>query len=471
MSFLPYLLIAILGLLLYLPTIFFGLTYFDDNIWVSGPSRIPQNLPQFFNLFITTDISGIYFRPIITCSFLIDQITSQFVSHSSRLMNIFLHLMNACLLFFLFKKLQLKKVFALCAVLIFVVHPALVQAVAWIPGRTETLLCVFVLLNIICLIEFLESNRKVYLGWHIFFLFLALLTKETALILPIMCALYFWLVNKDKRIQQFYILIIAWLLALALWFVLRQAALSRVNVDYSEMMVSFFNNLPALSLYLGKAMLPIDLSVLPIWADSNKYIGMSVAVVLAGILGVSRKVRRRYVVFGISWFIVFLLPAFIYGYVFPEYRGYISIIGILIIIHESFISEILERNSYKNRICLLIIMVAFFIAASQYSNQYKNRIAFWQNAVSHSPHAPTAHVNMAYAYFDRGDLNLAASEFEETLKLNPKAPTIHYNLAVIDYNQGKLKSAEENLKKELMINPQNAEALSFLKSLKRNDIF
>src|SRR5437879_296672 len=79
---------------------------------------------------------------------------------------------------------------AFLSALIFVVHPVLTQAVVWIPGRNDSLLAVFGLLSILCFIKYAEEGKLSQLLLHFLFLIISLLTKETAISIPLICIAY-----------------------------------------------------------------------------------------------------------------------------------------------------------------------------------------------------------------------------------------------------------------------------------------
>ncbi len=56
-EYFPYVLIAAVCLLLYLKTLFFGLTFFDDNIWVEHFHGNLKDTSVLFDVFTKTDIS------------------------------------------------------------------------------------------------------------------------------------------------------------------------------------------------------------------------------------------------------------------------------------------------------------------------------------------------------------------------------------------------------------------------------
>jgi len=102
--------------------------------------------------------------------------------------NLLLHCMNSMLIFVLVRRVTAgnETVWSPCgllAALLFAVHPVMVEAVAWIAGRTDLLLTLFSLSAIWFWLNWFKKDDWRNCAAAMFFSCLALLTKETALLL------------------------------------------------------------------------------------------------------------------------------------------------------------------------------------------------------------------------------------------------------------------------------------------------
>ena len=104
--------------------------------------------------------------------------------------------MNSCLIFVLLQKLGHKRELSFLFALLFTCHPVLVSAVVWLPGRTDTLLGLFTIISFLTLIKFIDTKSPLNFIIHGIAFILALLTKETAIVLPIV---FFYLFNSNKK--------------------------------------------------------------------------------------------------------------------------------------------------------------------------------------------------------------------------------------------------------------------------------
>jgi len=464
-SWRPYLWIAAICLLLYFKALFFNFTYLDDNNLILDNFYFIRNISNIAAAFgqdVFRQISSLafYYRPLLTVSFIID---AQFNGASPlvfHLTNILLHVLSSCLLFTLLIKMKYRRDLSFFFSLIFAVHPVLSQAVGWIPGRNDSLLMVFALSCFIFFINFFENKNIWSFFLSLIFFALALLTKETALVLIPMFVLYIYLINNDKKITLDKLMVGAgWLLVVVGWYFLRNYGLrSPSNFLVSDGLLSLWDNLPAVIQYLGKIFLPFNLSVLPLMVDTTYIYGIVSLAILIALLAISKTKRTGYLIFGLSWFVLFLIPSFVrpnpqaVTELF-EHRVYLPIIGIFIILLET---DIVNRFDFKKKshlIISLMILAVFSAVTFIHLEVFKDRINFWESAAKSSPHSPLAHRNLGAMYYLEGFPEKALPEYQKALLLNPLEPMANNNIGLIYMKNGKLKEAEAEFKREIKINP------------------
>ncbi len=467
-NYIPFLIIAGLGFILYFQAFFFDFSYLDDNVLVLGNQAFLANLGNIFASF-STDVfhlfnhSAFYYRPILTISFMFDYQfggASPFMYHFT---NVLLHLGAACLLFIFLKKLNYKKELSLFFSLIFVVHPVLTQAVAWIPGRNDSLLAIFVLATFIFFINYLKDKKLVDMVWSLVFFGLALFTKESAIfIFPIM-VFYFYFLQSERQgiknaLQNFYYFL--WAIGIGVaWVAARHFALAgSTPATLLNMIKSVFINLPATVQLIGKIFLPFNLSVLPIMQDTTFVYGIIATILFVLIILLTKNKRFTYILFGFGWFFAFLLPSFIRPNPllpsdFIEHRLYVPIIGIFIILLET---DFIRKIDFKKKTVLAAtgaLLLGLSIITLVHSRSFVDKLAFWKNAAENSPHYPLAHRNLGAMEYLNGDLPDAEQEFKKALELNPTEEMAHNNLGLVYVSQNKLPEAMAEYKKELEVNP------------------
>ena len=174
--------IAALILAAYYPILSAGFSAIDDYTIIAGYAHVKE-----WNFWASIVPSGgLYFRPLIGISFLIDKLLLGLDPAWMHLENVFLHLLNTILVYFLARlilplKSRGESYAPLLAALVFGLHPINTESVNWISGRTDVLATSFILLSALLLINFKECGRKRYLSLSLLALFAAAFAKETAL--------------------------------------------------------------------------------------------------------------------------------------------------------------------------------------------------------------------------------------------------------------------------------------------------
>lgn len=466
-----YALISIVGFILYARSLFFDFTYFDDNVLVLDNLPFLQDLRNILTAF-TTEVfhilhgSAAYYRPLLTISFMPDAIIGGSEPFMYHVTNILIHLIASCLVYKLLRTLTYAKDTSFFVSLIFVVHPALTQAVAWIPGRNDSLMTIFVLASFITFIQYVHSKKVLPYVLCVIFFTCALFTKETALVIPIIFFLYLFANGfMTKRIVMG--VGSGFLVSGISWAILRHFALKNpLPMTTQDMIQSVMNNAPASIQLLGKAFFPLNLSVLPIIRDTTFVWGALALAVLTVLLLVefvlytkSRNKNIKMMFFGLAWFVIFLFPSFIRPNPtivadFIEHRLYLPIIGLFIFLIESQIGALRKRVS-KDIVYVagIFTILVFSIITLIHGSNFSNRLTFWTNAAETSPHSPLAQRNLGAMYFLEKEYGLAETYFKKSLALNKDEQMAHNNLGLIYMNQGKFVQAEREYKQELAVNP------------------
>ena len=290
-----------------------------------------QNLRSFSSLgrIFTGSFFGddrTYYRPLVTASFLLDYQIAALRPWFYYLTNLLLHLANAILLFFIFEVLLQKRALSFSAALLFVVHPIHWEAVANIAGRS-ILLCAFWQLTAFLLYlryavrSRLDPQRKLYYAGSLLAFVLALLSKESAVVLPFLIAGYeYWLGRKSKgkilpvRPAK---RLLGFLPVLAGYFLLRKF-LGMTNVAFWPSLEQlFFGVLTFVSsvlVYLRVFLLPVDLhfdrttAYFTNFADWSVWLTLAAIVIFGWMAGHYHRQWSHRAKFLLFWFGATLVP-------------------------------------------------------------------------------------------------------------------------------------------------------------------
>ena len=479
-SWRPFFWIALIIFLVYSATLSFNIVYLDDNLLATDSyfyNKDLSNLPGAFieDIFRTPNQSGSYYRPLLRATFMLDaQFGEGLVIFMSHLNNLLLHIFAVCLLFILLIKFGIKKETALWLSVIFGVHPLTAQTVSFIPGRNDSLLAIFVFPALWFFRDLLETGKMRSYFWHLFFLALALLTKETAVIVPALCFIYAiifegGLTGQGKKIianlTNYLYLLIGWLSLYSGWFLIRKAILNNVvgNADY-HIVSSIFQNFPSLAPAIGKIFLPFNLSVFPVLRDMTMAYGIiSLALLLAWFI-FSHNKNYRLLIFGAVWFGLFILPTLIKPMDalpnFNENRIYLPMLGFIFIFLGMGRVKFAEFIDKRIITILGLLLIIIFSSVTIFRNKYfENGINFWQNAVATSPSHAFNYNNLGAVYYLEGKYDLAEKEFRKALEINTQEKLAHNNLGLIYAGRGDFENAIKEYEAELKINPVYGNAL------------
>jgi protein O-mannosyl-transferase len=452
--------LVVIGFIIYAQSFFFDFTHLDDDILVLRNFHFISDISNFFKAF-QTDVflggaSDVYYRPMMTVSLMMDALTGKPAPFVFHLSTILIHLVASFLVYVFFIRIGSSKNLSFLFAILFTVHPVLTQAVAWIPGRNDPLLALFVLPSFMFSVSYVRTKKFTYFFWHLLFFALALLTKETAVVLMLICPLYFWLILKE-RIAAVHNLIFpaGWLGLFLIWFLLRRVAFSDpLEYPVPYMAGSIISNSLAVFLYIGKIIFPFNLSVMPILQDSTLLYGIITTILVSGFLIISKNKRSEHLLFGAIWFVLFLLPVFIevnprLPENFSEHRVYLPLLGFMIVLMEI---DCIKKTDFKKKGVLILCgggILLFSVLNILHGRNFKDRLSFWLNAVKNSPHYVVAHSNLGSAYYSMGNLEEAEKEYTECAKLGPLHPIIHNNLGLIYVRRELLKEAEVEFRKAL----------------------
>ena len=450
----PYAWLAAAGFALYAQTLFFGLSGYDDTLLITKHYYLIKDItkvPAAFLNDVAWGQSQQFYRPVLTLSFMFNAILAGKDVWFYHLTNVMMHLGSVLLVFWLLKKLTGGRGSAFVLALLFAVHPALAPAAAWLPGRNDPLLGLFIFGSLAALVRYREKET---LGWYALHLFLflgALLTKETSAAIPAVFIVFLWLVYGRQKAKPYIYMAAGWLACLAGYFSLRLSVLSRVP----PVMNTASENALGLLGYIGKLIFPANLSVMPLPQDTYWFFGTAALVLFIALFALKGIRSRRIFLAGLVWFAVFLVPTIFRITDFAnmlEHRLYVPFLGLLLMV-----SQAEAIYSYKKTFLSLTagLFIVFSLFSVRHSRDFKDPWSFWQNAVKTSPHCSLAHRSLGMMYLNQKDQAGAAAQFQAGLRYDPQNPGLLNGLALAYVDMGKIQPAIQLFQEAIQIEPGN----------------
>ncbi len=455
----PALLLVVAALLLYGRTATFGFVQADDLDLIAGNQAFLRDLtrlPEAFarSYFQTEQDTGTletYYRPVAIASLMLDAQRAGADPGPYHATNVVLHAAVVLALWRLLIALGTSRQAALLSSLLFAVHPANAQAVAWIAGRNELLFGLFTLLAVRAFVGVIDTGAVRWLALHVAAFALALFSKETALAIPLALFMLWRLSERRGRRWPWPALAVGDAAVLVVWYILRASALAGSSATTAAPS-DVLHNLPHLLVHLGKLIAPLRLNVMP-GADA---FSLTLGVIAVAVCAASaRLIPWRLAATGYGWLLLFLAP----GLLVPdlpayEHRMYVPMAGAALVL-----AAVLSRATRPGPArAASAVAVVFAVQALLHSSVFRDPLTYWQNGTRSARHAPIAHVNLGQLREQAGDLTGAQDEYRRALALDPATPKAHNNLGVVLMRLDRPGPAVELFREEVRRYPQNADA-------------
>lgn len=413
-----YMLLILIPFCLYFKSLFFAFSPIDEQWLILDNTDELSNWKNLVALF-KKPIVGLYYRPLLNVSLMFDYHVGKLNPFFYHLTNLVLHIISVILFYVFLNFLNVAKKTSFLLTILFCVHPIVLHAVAWIPGRNDLLLTVFMLSSMICFVKFLSSNQNKFLFFHIIFFVCTLFTKENACLLPVIFLPVFYIFSTKKQFP-FY-LIILWFVALIIWYVLRKNAVKSPQSLEFNSFITLKNFVFGYILFIGKTFIPIQQSVFPTLKNASLIPGLITLFLLVLACFKFGLVNKKIAYLGlIIFFTTSFLPLWFaatsaYGEQY-EHRIYPSLIGALL-----FVSQLnLNIDSKKYIYIMWFVIVIFSIKTFLRMDVYKNETSFTDVGIIEAPDYYLFHLRKGDALLKQQKYNEALACFNTVLKLQPK---------------------------------------------------
>jgi len=497
----PYVVFMLCIYAVYAQSIFYGISGLDDFIMLVqnlGFYRDPHSLITAFSKNVFFYDGDSYYRPLLTVSIVIDTLIGKGALGAYHFSNVLYHFIAVCVLFNLLKNLDFTKNKAFVFTSFFAVSSVISQAVAWIPGRNDVLLGIFIFTSFIYIIKFNKSGVYARLFTAAFFFAAAMLTKETAAVAFFVFALYMCMNRTEdfgKKTAAFASLFLA---IIFIWYMMKKSYSANIDAYnlFSIFKKSIKDFIPVTLQYIGKIFFPMNLKVVPLISSFDKICGIFFTVFLAGLIYFSKAANPRKVFFGAVIFIAFLYPTYFNNPFLYEHRMYVPLLGVLIVLNEVSI-PCLKKRHMTVFLCAYFMFFACvsFINSIKFQNKdvfassarvesqtsvsyYCSFLAFFDlklyemseyfvkkdyYSASQKQRAGLEHEVVYIGYFEwlRGKFDAAEKILSDSVKKRPNADGYSI-LADIYLKENKFDLALENIKKAIKINPESEAYQKFL---------
>lgn len=449
-------LLAYVTVLAFYPSITANFINLDDSVMVTeNPYITSLSFDNIKHIFFSSHYK--LYHPLVTLSYALEYFICGLDPYLYHVDNIFLHLFNTLLIFFIIKILSKSFFVSYLTALFFAIHPVCVESVAWVTSRKDNLYTFFFLLSILSYLKVDESKRKnLFFAFSVFLFVCSCLSKPTAVTLPVILILIDFFKNKlclkkIKRYVPFFIISVVFIfVAILSHYSLEEKIVTTIFVRFVNFIDAHFNIL----FYIYKFVFPLNLSclyphfynyhTLPPW-----YILYSPLLLYLIIFFVFLSLRiNKKIFFGFFFFLIAVLPS---SGILPtgvspvaDRYVYVAYIGLFYIAAEFLFFIYKKYSILKCFVLSLICLLCIFLFCLTYKRNvlWADNKKLMTEAVDYCPEkADHAYLLRGTLYKNEKKFLLAQYDLEKSRSINRENSYTVYHLAHLKQLQNKYDDA------------------------------
>jgi tetratricopeptide (TPR) repeat protein len=481
----------------YIPTLRYQFVHDDRGQIVDNPAVHSWNaVPAYFTAHawaaVMPDEYVNYYRPIFLLWLRINDAVFGSQVWGWHLSTILAHVLTTLLLYLLVLRLGIGRDVALLAALIFGLHPAHIEGVAWISGVTEPLLGVFLIASLLAYLRSRGGGAGA-VKWKaasLLLFALAMLEKETGVILPGLLLVYEWIFGTEWENPFEVGKILSWFgqtlgriwpyfLLLAFYVPVRIYALKGFNHVVTPLSTAqLVFTWPSLAWFWVRHLLwPVGLSTYykfpPVLHPTLGNFILPAIFDIGLAIGIYACIRRsRPAAFFAAWLVMPLIPllnlrVFVANDFAHDRYLYLPSAGMAVLVAMLLKSVCVGLPRWLGMPASLLVVVICLTAGMSYetvteSFYFKDNLTFYGYNLTRAPHNPDAESNYASTLAESGQYGPAIEAFLDAVTYNPTYWTPTFNLALTYYKVGNLPEAEKYYLRAIQINPNKSDEYFYL---------
>lgn len=384
------------------------------------------------------------------------------------LTNVFLHAIDAVLLFAVLRRMTGALWRSAFVALLFAVHPLHVEAVAWISQRRELLSGLFWFLSLWAYLRYVARPRAAAYALLLLAFAGGLMSKPMIVTLPfVLLLLDYWPLGRWQTVApRRLILEKAPLLALAaagsaITLMVQQGGGAVSSLAEVPFRFRLENALVSYLAYVGQFFWPARLAVIYPYANDLRawqIVGAAAILIALTVLAVAQRRKRPYLAVGWFWFAGTLVPVIGLVQVGIQSRAdrymYIPLVGLAIAAVWGA-AEIAGRRA----------MAVGAIACCAYGAVAWSAAAYWRDTVTLFRHAIAvtednwpALTTLSQTLLTENRVDEAMPYIAETLRLRPNLSEAHINYGAALSKRGQFDDAAAQYRTALKADPENPDA-------------
>jgi tetratricopeptide (TPR) repeat protein len=434
----------------YLNTLSGGFVYDDLTQVTKNPYIINfHHLPSIFTTGVWSFVGkqGVtnYYRPLMTLGYAFCYHLFGELAFGYHLVNLTLHVAVVCVLFGLTLSIFGRRDLAFLTALLFALHPVHTESVDWIAAVPDLEVTFFFLLTFWLFVKAAnqDGGRSEWaLGGMVICFALALLSKEQALMLPVVATIYEHGYREDRsstswrqKISRYGVL---WLIAVG-YLLLRMRVFGSIAPVTHAVKVTwpqaFLSAVVLTVQYVGKMLWPVTLCAFHVFHKASLLLDPRVIAGIAVLASLTASFvflwrRARLVSFGFIWFFITLAPVlnarWMAASIFAERYLYLPSVGFCWI--AAWCAVRVWEAAGKRRpsaqptlaagLSVLLILCAVRIFTR--NRDWSNDIRLYTRTLAQQPDAWPILINLGTDYWYRGNVDAAGSDWMKAVRIRPR---------------------------------------------------
>lgn len=467
----------------------------DDGLQIADNPFIKswRYLPHYFVITVWSHLGaqspGNFYRPIYLLWNLVNYSLFGLNPVGWHAAAILLHLAVTGLVYQAVRQMTRRTGVAWLTALIFGVHPVHPEVVAWVSGVTDSLYAAFFLGAFLTYLHFREKRSGVWMAVSVGLYGLAVFSKETAIVLPVLIFAYAWIASDSSgtvpdrvtgtgaRFQAAFRAAALYLPVAAIYLFTRARVVSGLESIHVHMPVSMLLlTWPSvLAFYLKLWLVPAHYSL---FYDMNYYSRASFSgVILPGLalLAVGgalwfgrRRLGARETGYAAAWILIPLLPVlnlgvFRLGELAHDRYFYVPSLGAALIVALLLAAAFgLENRPLRMAFVGMVLAIPLMLCTLHASSYWKDNLILLTHVHEIAPENMFVRNDLAVEWLDRGQTDKAKELLEQLVRDHPENWLGWANLGRTDYRIGDYADAETSLRRAITLNPGSAAAFTVL---------
>jgi tetratricopeptide (TPR) repeat protein len=467
---------------------------YDDDVYVTQNWSVLGGLDFDTVAWAFTATVSNHWHPLTWLSLQFDVGLFGPVPWGFHLTNLLLHTANVLLLFVVLRQMTGAVWRSAAVAALFAVHPLHVESVAWVTERKDVLSAFFWLLTTLAYVRYVRQPGWRRYRWVLAFFVLGLLSKSMVLTLPcVLLLLDYWPLGRIgwqaasgppspgvvtpgllphspstlrwlvwEKLPLFALSLAAGVMSLYA----RQKGGGLKSGEYLGLGERLGYAVNAYATYLGKCLWPADLAAfyplapggLPAWQVAA---AAGLLVALTALVLVAAR-RRPYLAVGWLWYLVTLLPVSgvvqLGSYALADRYAYIPSVGLFVLA----VWGVADLASRPARVWVLapvvgLVLLAFVLLCREQVATWRDSVTLWRHALAVTPDNFFVRLKLGQALREVNDLDGAAEQFTEAVRLRPDLAKAHDMLGAVRLQQGRVSEAVDCFTEATEMQPAAAE--------------